>query len=249
MRCSPGLPQALSSAWNDPHVRSGSPGKGAAQDAPRVDVLDRALDGVAIVRQSDGTIVYANAALKALLGASPDELHAGVTELVQSGRTNAVELAHPDLGAIRLIVVPRDTRRSAERAWRRDLRRELARARRRSWPLSVAAVALDAGGGTQLAAAAWGTVLRGEDSLAPYEAGVYLIVLPDCPLEAADGVVAARIRQATPAPATASIGLAAWAVDEQLESLASRALEALARAQSAGGNQVAFAPVPGAGDT
>ena len=78
MRCSPGLPQALSSAWNDPHVRSGSPGKGAAQDAPRIDVLDRALDGVAIVRQSDGTIVYANVALKALLGASPDELNAGV---------------------------------------------------------------------------------------------------------------------------------------------------------------------------
>jgi hypothetical protein len=201
------------------------------------------------VRESDGTIVYANVALEALLGASPDELNAGVTELVQSGRTSAVELAHPDLGAIRLIVVPRDTRRSGERSWRRDLRRELARARRRSWPLSVAAVALDAGGGTQLAAAAWGTALRGEDSLAPYEAGVYLILLPDCTLEAADRVVAARIGEATPVPATVSIGLAAWTADEQLESLLSRALEALARARSAGGDQVAFAPVPSAGDT
>jgi hypothetical protein len=229
-------------------VRPGSPETGAAEDAPRVDLLDRTLDAVAIVRQSDGTIVYANLALKALLGASPDELNAGVAELVQSGRTNTVELAHPDLGAIRLIVVPRDTRRSAERSWRRDLRRELARARRRGWPLSVAAVALDAGGGTQLAAAAWGTVLRGEDSLAPYEGGVYLIVLPDCPLEAADSVVAARIREVTPAPATASIGLAAWVVDEQLQALAGRALEALAGARSAGGNQVAFAPVPGAED-
>jgi hypothetical protein len=230
-------------------VSRGSPERRAAEDAHRLDVLDRALDAIAIVRQSDGTIVYANIALKALLGTSPHELNAGVSELVQSGRTNTVELAHPDLGAIRLIVVPRDTGRSAERSWRRDLRRELARARRRSWPLCVAAVALDAGGGTQLAAAAWGTVLRGEDSLAPYEGGVYLIVLPDCPLEAADGVVAARIRDATPAPATASIGLAAWVVDEQLEALAERALEALARARSAGGNQVAFAAVPGAADT
>jgi hypothetical protein len=232
------------------HVRSGESEREGAEDAPRVDVLDRALDGVAIVRQSDGAIVYANVALKALLGATPEDLGAGVDGLVQSGRTSAVELAHPDLGAIRVIVVPRDASRSVERSWRRDLRRELARARRRSWPLTVAAVALDAGGGTQLAAAAWGTVLREEDSLAPYEAGVYLVVLPDCPLEAADSVVAPRIRKATPAPATASIGLAAWAVDEQLESLASRALEALASARSAGGDQVAFAPVPaGASDT
>jgi PAS domain-containing protein len=225
-------------------VSNGSPERGAAGDRTVVDVLDRALDGVTIVRQSDGTIVYANIALKALLGASPGELKAGVSELVKSGRTSAVEVAHPDLGAIRLIVIPRDARRSMERSWRRDLRHELARARRRSWPLSVAAVALDAGGGTQLAAAAWGTALRGEDSLAPYEAGVYLIVLPDCPLESADSVVAARIREATPAPATASIGLAEWTFDEQLESLASRALEALASARSAGGDQVAFAPAP-----
>jgi PAS domain-containing protein len=61
-------------------VSGGLPDRRAAEDAPRVDVLDGALDGIAIVRQGDGTIVYANVALKALLGASPDELTAGVTE-------------------------------------------------------------------------------------------------------------------------------------------------------------------------
>jgi PAS domain-containing protein len=208
-------------------------------------VLDRALDGVAIVRQSDGAIVYANAALETRLGVGADQLHAAVAELVTGGRVDALELAHPDLGAIRLIVLARDARRSGERSWRRDLRRELARARRRSWPLCLAAVALDAGVGTQLAAAAWGTVLRGEDSLAAHEAGVYLVILPDCALEGARAV-AGRIQEVTPPPATVSVGLAANAQGEQLDSLAARALDALARARAAGGDQVAIARAPAA---
>ena len=230
-----------------PDMSSGSSGEDPEAPALGVEVLDRALDGVAIARRSDHVIVYAIPALKALLGAGSKRLDAAISELSQEGLTEVVELAHPDLGAIRLIVVPRGTGRLAERAWRRDIRREMARARRRSWPLAVAAVALDAGGGTQPAANAWSTALRGEDSLTPHEAGVYLVVLPDCPVDAADRV-AARIRDATPAPASASIGLAAWTPEEQLESLVSRALDALAKAQADGGNRTAVAPVSGASE-
>jgi PAS domain-containing protein len=232
---------ALLAAWHDHGVESGS-----LEPSVRAEVLDRAIDGVAIVRQSDGAVVYANDALKELLGATPDELAATVKTLTRSGRTDAVELAHPDFGAIRLIVVPGDRRRSAERSWRRDLRRELARARRRSWPVTVAAIALDAGGSTLLASAAWGKVLRAEDSLAAHEDGAYLAVLPDCPLEATPAVTA-RIKGATPAPGKASIGIAAWVLDEPLESLATRAIDALAQARAAGGDQVAIAQPPAGG--
>jgi hypothetical protein len=215
----------------------------STQSENDVAILDRLLDGIAIVRQSDGALVYANSALSTLLGVGTGELEGAVRELARSGRTNAVELAHPDLGLIRLIVVPRDAARAAEQAWRRDLRRELARARRRSWPLTVGAIALDAGGGTHAAATAWLKVLRAEDSLAHYEEGVYLIVLPDCPADSAPGV-AARLAEATPAPATASIGFTTSTADEFLDAVVKRALAALVEARAAGRSQVVLAPSP-----
>jgi hypothetical protein len=145
---------------------------------------------------------------------------------------------------IRLIVVPRESRRrSAERSWRRDLRRELARAMRREWPLTIAALALDAGASPHTAAAAWGSVLREEDSLAPFEGGTYLLVLPDCPTTAALGV-AERVKNASPPPATVSIGIATWVAEEPLQSLLARALEALAAARAAGGDQASLAADP-----
>jgi len=223
-------------------VDGGGSSEGAAARSERqLELLDRSLDGIAVVRQSDGTLVYANPALKALLGSEREELEEALSEAIGGGRTDAVELAHPDFGALRLIIVPRDARRAAERPWHRDLRRELARARRRRWPLTVGAIALDAGGSTQVAASAWASVLRDEDSVTPHEAGVFLLVLPDCPAEAAQRV-AARIRSATPAPATVSIGLAAWVAGEELESVVTRALRALAEARAAGSNRVIIAP-------
>lgn|GEM_PF-5399264 len=218
----------------------------STQPAKDVAILDRLLDGIAIVRHSDGGLVYANAALAALLGGGAGELEGAVGELIRSGGINAVELAHPDIGMIRLVVVPRDAARSAERAWRRELRRELARARRRGWPLTVGAIALDAGGSTQTSASAWLQMLRAEDSLAPYEEGVYLVVLPDCPAEFAP-TVAARLAQATPAPGTASIGFTAAAADERVDAVVERALRALADARAAGRSQVVLAPAPTAG--
>jgi len=223
-------------------VSGGDSSEGAAARSERqLELLDRALDGIAVVQKSDGTLVYANPALERLLGCGTEELERALGEAVHGGRTDAIELAHPDFGALRLIIVPRDARRAAERPWHRDLRRELARAQRRRWPLIVGAIALDAGGSTQAAASAWAGVLRDEDSVTPHEAGVYLLVLPDCPAEAAQ-TVAGRVRRATPAPATVSIGLASWSAGEELESLVSRALGALADARATGGGEAVIAP-------
>jgi len=55
-------------------MSSGSSGVDPEAPALGVEVLDRVLDGVAIVRRSDHVIVYANPALKALLGAGSRSL-------------------------------------------------------------------------------------------------------------------------------------------------------------------------------
>ena len=195
------------------------------------------------MRHSDGALLYANPALIRLLGSEPYELEGAVAEVVRGGRTNVVELAHPELGMIRLVVVPRDSARAVERGWHGDLRRELARARRRGWPLTVGAIALDAGGSTQAAAVAWTAALRAEDGISAYEEGIYLIVLPDCPVDAASSV-AARIREATPAPATVSIGFTACAPGDRIDAVVKRVLRALADARAAGSSQTVVAPSP-----
>jgi hypothetical protein len=210
------------------------------QPEQHAQILDRLLDGVAIVRQSDRSLVYANPALASLLGVGPGALEAAVDELVRSGRANAVELAHPDFGIVRLIIVARDAARAAERAWRRDLRREMARAHRRGWPLTVGAIALEAGGSAQAAAAAWIEVLRAEDSITPYDEGVYLMVLPDCPAEAASSI-AERLRGATPAPATPSIGFTTAIADERIDTIVKRALRALDEARATAVDHVVIA--------
>src|ERR1700726_1545973 len=92
------------------------------QSQNHAEILDGLLDGIAIVRQSDAALLYANPALSSLLDAEPDELERAVAERIQSGRTSAVELAHPELGLIRLVVLPRNSARAAELAWRHDLR-------------------------------------------------------------------------------------------------------------------------------
>ena len=195
------------------------------------------------MRHSDGALLYANPALIGLVGSEPYELEGAVAELVRGGRTNVVELAHPELGMIRLVVVPRDSARAVERGWHRDLRRELARARRRGWPLTVGAIALDAGGSTRAAAVAWTAALRAEDGVSSYEEGVYLLVLPDCPADAAP-TVAARVREATPAPATVSIGFTSCAPGDRIDTVVKRALRALADARAAGSSQTVVAPSP-----
>ena len=134
------------------------------------------------------------------------------------------------------------------RAWDEELPRELARSGRAGRPLCVAMIDLDhfkefnderghqAGDRfLKQAAAAWGSELRGGDFLARYGGEEFALALPGC--SRADAVeVAERLRAATPAGETCSIGIASWDGVEEAPLLLGRADAALYRAKHRGRN-------------
>ncbi|MEZ5116838.1 MAG: diguanylate cyclase [Candidatus Nanopelagicales bacterium] len=91
------------------------------------------------------------------------------------------------------------------------------------------------------AASAWRRQLRGDDVLARYGGEEFGVLLPGCGLGEARGVLE-RLRRATPAPATVSVGLAEWDGHEPPESLVARADAALYAAKAAGRDRVEVAP-------
>ncbi len=127
-----------------------------------------------------------------------------------------------------------------------ELPRELARARRNEYPISIAMLDLDhlgafnmlrgEGEGDRLikeAAALWRNELREVDLVARLEGGLFAVVLPNCGLgEAID--VMDRVRAATPRRQSASAGVARWDGEEPSELLQARSEEALTAAKQAG---------------
>lgn len=120
------------------------------------------------------------------------------------------------------------------RGWDEQLERELARARRRDEPLSVALLDLDGfklfndtqghQGGDRLlvhAARAWGTHLREVDVLCRWGGDEFAALLPNCPRDQA-GTVIARLVAATPHGQSCSAGVACWDGDETVETLLAR---------------------------
>jgi len=139
------------------------------------------------------------------------------------------------------------------RRWQDDLDRELARARRSGNGLCVAMVDLDgfkafndehghqAGDSVlRTTAEAWSEVLRATDMLARYGGDEFLLLLPDCPVDEALTVIS-RLRTATPAELTCSIGLTASAGEDAPERVLSRADAALYDAKRQGRNGVVVA--------
>jgi diguanylate cyclase (GGDEF)-like protein len=148
------------------------------------------------------------------------------------------ELAHTD----GLTGLP--NRRALEVA----LERELARSARAGQPLCLAALDLDHfkgvndahghPGGDQLlreAAVAWRAELRADDLLARNYGDEFTAVLPNCRLEEAAEVIE-RLRAATPAGQTCSVGLVRWDGRESTEAIGARADRALYAAKQAGRN-------------
>ena len=138
------------------------------------------------------------------------------------------------------------------RGWHEELDREMARARRRGTQLCVAMVDLDGFKGyndehghlagdslLQLTARSWSTALRATDLLARYGGDEFSVILPDCPQDEAVMVVE-RLRDATPGPATCSVGLACSDGAEATEVLVRRADSALYRAKRDGRNLTAI---------
>jgi len=132
------------------------------------------------------------------------------------------------------------------RAWEDELARELARARRDGRPLTVALIDIDGfkavndkdghreGDAVLKAAArAWRESLRDMDFLARYGGDEFSALLPNCGAE--DGCVAIeRLRAATPAGLTCTVGLALWDRLESGDLLLCRADAALYEAKQSG---------------
>jgi diguanylate cyclase (GGDEF)-like protein len=136
------------------------------------------------------------------------------------------------------------------RSWDESLTRELARAERETTPLCIGLVDLDHfkdynddhghQAGDRLLkqlAAAWGSELRATDVLARYGGEEFALALPGCNLGDA-GLLAERLRQATPEGQTCSAGLVLWSGEETAEQLLGRADKALYSAKAAGRNRV-----------
>ena len=123
--------------------------------------------------------------------------------------------------------------------WDEQLTRELARATRRDEPLSVVLLDLDdfksfndAHGhqaGDRLlieAAAAWSSQLRDMDVLCRWGGDEFAILLPNCPRDQADGVIA-RLVAATPQQQPCAAGVTCWDGGEAPETLLARTDAAL----------------------
>jgi diguanylate cyclase (GGDEF)-like protein/PAS domain S-box-containing protein len=127
-----------------------------------------------------------------------------------------------------------------------ELGRELARARRKGYPLSIAMLDVDhfkrfndvcghPAGDRFLreAAQAWRGALRISDFIARYGGEEFVVLLPDCDLEEAFEI-AERVRAVTPLEQTCSAGVTTWTGHESAEGLIQRADDALYRAKAEG---------------
>jgi diguanylate cyclase (GGDEF)-like protein len=144
---------------------------------------------------------------------------------------------------------------TSRRAWAAELPRELARARRQYYIVSVGLLDVDAfadcndregsAGADRLlkaASAAWKAELRSSDLLARYGGDEFAFLLPACLPDDARRVLD-RVRLATP-DATCSIGTTWWDGYEGVEALLARADRALHTAKASGGNRVIQVPPP-----
>jgi diguanylate cyclase (GGDEF)-like protein len=149
----------------------------------------------------------------------------------------------------RMVLTDQLTGLPNRRALEEHLPRELARARREGFPLSLAMLDLDhfkdynderghlAGDRLlERAAAAWLQVLRPYDTLARFGGEEFMIIVPGCDLDAAASIVE-RLRSVTPGGESCSAGVVEWTPSEHPEVLVARADGALYEAKRAGRNR------------
>lgn len=233
------------------------PGGGAGLGA-----LAEALEGVVLIREADGRVLYANHAMElrggvgtgelvgqaaAELGIRPDAAELGRVGMWcgalgpehPGDRVTVVEFEHPDLGRLWLGVLHPALDEPA--GWEVVIEAELGAAREHDRPLAVGVVGLDGEGDPALAMAAWRASIRAQDSISWLTDDTAVFCLPGCQMEGAS-VRVQRLLDATPGPATASAGLAFWDGEEQMRELVDRSEETLRQAQAGGQGQLAFAP-------
>jgi diguanylate cyclase (GGDEF)-like protein len=131
------------------------------------------------------------------------------------------------------------------RAWREEVPREMARAKREHWPLCVAMLDIDGlkrlndthghHAGDQLLkqnAAAWSAALRPVDLLARYGGDEFAAVLTGCRLGDARKLIE-RLIDATPEDHSFSVGIAEWDGTQDLHALMAEADASLYAAKGA----------------
>ena len=139
------------------------------------------------------------------------------------------------------------------RAWDARLAHDLAAARRRQHPLTLALLDMDrfkhyndtrghAAGDTLLRefAADARALLREGDTLARWGGEEFAILLPDCPSQGFAESILERIRAAVPDGQSCSVGFASWDGSESAEHLIARADRALYRAKACGRDRLDF---------
>jgi diguanylate cyclase (GGDEF)-like protein len=198
----------------------------------------------------------------------PDNGYSPVTRLLLTGfafGTAAAVVSWLSLSVNRRVEASESRARTdpltgiANRRWLdEELTRELAWARRHSVPMCVALIDIDdlkayndrhghLGGDHLIVSAveAWRGAIRPSDFLARVGGDEFMLLMPDCPPEAAEAVVD-RVRNATPEGSSCSAGLAVWnGVEDALE-LFGRADSALYAAKHGGGDrtvQLAVTPM------
>jgi diguanylate cyclase (GGDEF)-like protein/PAS domain S-box-containing protein len=199
------------------------------------------------VRAKDGSWHW----LRTSSSLAPDEgfiyaRSADITELKQVEAEREELLAKVEVLARHDALTGLPNRRSLEEL----LPREMARARRDGSSLCLAIIDIDhfkayndthghLAGDTVLreCAIAWDAQLRGADSIHRFGGEEFLVVLPDCGIDEAIGILE-RLRAATAAEQTCSAGLARWDFTEPVESLLSRADAALYEAKAEGRDRV-----------
>jgi diguanylate cyclase (GGDEF)-like protein len=163
-----------------------------------------------------------------LLASTNDELARAVAELETTAHTDP------------LTGLPN------RRTWDEELPKEIARARRSSYPLCVALLDVDglkafndtyghpaADALLRDAGVVWRTALRTNDLVARVGGDEFAVLMPDCSLGQARTVLE-RVHGATPGDQTCSAGLVCWDRSETNATLIARADAALYQAKRAG---------------
>jgi len=186
----------------------------------------------------------------------PDDLRIDVVRSLASEASTTID--HTDLLRSLSDTASRDqlTGLINRRGWDGLLAKEMAIARSRRTPLSVAIVDLDMfkdyndvhghRAGDRLlreAAGAWTAAIRHRDELARWGGEEFTLLLPDCGGACALDVVE-RLRASTPGGQTCSAGVAAWDGSETAIELFERMDEALYAAKAAGRDVAMLAPAP-----
>ena len=153
-----------------------------------------------------------------------------------------------------LIRTDGETGAANRRAWEERLAHELAQSRRLGYQITIAMVDVDqftaytakAGrpaGDRLLGALAktWSATLRKSDLMARYSNELFALLLPGCPAEQAEALLA-RLRHLVPEQQTISAGVASWHWRESSDMLLERTLAALYDAKAQGGNRIALSP-------